>query len=185
MKIPTDRQWRMVIKIDRMLWNWAYQSTPFRFQSNRDCVQESYDILQMKAVLASTSFKPSKGCKFSTYIGKHIRKHVYRHWQKKIRKTESPYSLSYLMDEDRELFESIGYVDNRQIEFDELAKLNEAISTLSERQRYVVTRWAGMNGEKLPIADIAKRLRVSTEMARLIKKQAFAKIKFYLTKGIE
>ena len=187
MKKPNKQQWAMVLSVDRLLHDWAYLSTPFAYQQNPDAIQESYDILLHKAIKASMSWKKSKNVKFSTYIGKHMRKVLYRHWElKTFRKSENPFSLNNLLGEDSVLFESLGYEEKRSIEFDEVETLHEALATLSARQRQVVTEWAGLGCQQRAIPDIAKDLRVSVENTRLIKLKAFKKIKKYFRmKGIE
>ena len=180
MRKPTKKQWAMVLSVDRLLHDWAFRSTPFAYQGNPDCVQESYDILFHKAIKASMSWKKNKNIKFSTYIGKHMRKVVYKHWELKTsRKSDSPLSLSYVLNEDNELHQSLGYVDELRVEFDEVEALHEALATLSARQRQVVTEWAGLGCQQRAIPEIAKDLRVSAENTRLIKVKAFKKIKKY------
>ena len=185
MKKPTAEQWAMVIENDRLLWKWAIESTPRGLNHDRHCVVESYDIIFMQAVRASMSYRKELGLTFGTYIGKHIKKLVYRHWEIRNRKTNRPVALELVPFEDEEK-EFLSYLSKEDKEIESLAMridVANAIKSLPKRERRLIELWAGMGCRQRTEEELSKALRVSRGRVWQLKKKAFKKIKEKLTKG--
>ena len=185
MKKPTAEQWAMVIENDRLLWKWAIESTPRGLNHDRHCVVESYDIIFMQAVRASMSYRKELGLTFGTYIGKHIKKLVYRHWEIRNRKTNRPASLyETLFDDNDETYANQLAKEDKTLELvAERIDVANAIKSLPKRERRLIEMWAGMGCRQRTEEELSKAFRVTSSRVWQMKTKAFKKIKEKLTKG--
>lgn len=66
-----------------------------------------------------------------------------------------------------------------------LERLKTILAKLNDSERYVITKYFGLDGEALTLQDISEDLELTKERVRQIKEKAIKKLRFYSTNLFE
>lgn len=66
-----------------------------------------------------------------------------------------------------------------------IEKLKTILAKLNESERYVITKYFGLDGDALTLQDISEELELTKERVRQIKEKAIQKLRFYSTNLFE
>lgn len=66
-----------------------------------------------------------------------------------------------------------------------IERLKGILSKLNESERYVITKYFGLDGDALTLQDISEDLELTKERVRQIKEKAIKKLRFYSTNLFE
>jgi RNA polymerase sigma factor (sigma-70 family) len=123
---------------------------------------------RMHLIKAAEKFDYRRGLKFSTYCVNVIQNNLLRDYQTEKRRTER-FGVDFLVVKDSACERNEGL--DRISEYD-LGFIARALSSVKDKERLVVEKLFGINGERVMLKDLASEMGVCTQTVRNMKYSA-------------
>ena len=156
-----------------------------KFDTNQNMTDDLISIGTIGLIKGIDTYKNSKKTKITTYAARCIQNEILMYFRQN-KKTNNDVSLSDIIGYDKEgeeinlidvlTEEEPNYIDYITLK-DNVSDLKKYLNTLNKREKNIITKRYGLNGEKEKTQkEIANELKISRSYVSRIEKRALTKI---------